>query len=158
MTVLRMNTTDIHASPRLWNESAQSRRRAGFAVPASPQIQSWARGMEVRAVRHRSVIAEKRHPLPVFSSEGIRWDVLMVALSLILLLLIGILVSDVSALYAGDDRISRLSTGIASLERSNSILRDEISRTQFVPAKTRNAESEESERIVIPSPEPKPTP
>lgn len=114
--------------------------------------------MEVRAVRHRSVIAEKKHPLPVFSAEGIRWDVLIVALSLILLLFICILASDVSALYAGGDRVNRLSTGIASLEQSNSILRDEISRMQFYPATARNAENEEPEKIVVLSPEPGPTP
>ena len=114
--------------------------------------------MEVRSVKHRSVIAEKKHPLPVFSSEGIRGDVLVIALSLVLILFIGILVSDVSALYAGGDRISRLSTGIASLEQSNSMLRDEISRTQYSPAKTRNAANREPEKIVILSPEPEPTP
>ena len=57
---------------------------------------------------------------------------------------------------AGGDRISQLSTGIASLEQSNSILRDEISRTRYYPSGTRNAEDGEPEKIVIISPEPEP--
>ena len=156
MTVLRVNTTDIHAFPRLRNTSGNYRRRGGVSVPVSPQIQSWAKGMEVRSVKHRSVITEKKHPLPVFSSDGIRWDVLVISLSLILVLFVSILVSDMSALYAGGDRISQLSTGIASLEQSNSILRDEISRTRYYPSGTRNAEDGEPEKIVIISPEPEP--
>ena len=47
-----------------------------------------------------SVISEKRIALPVFSARGIRWDVLLVAFSLLLLLFLGILFSDMGALYA----------------------------------------------------------
>ena len=154
MTVLRVNTTDIHAGPRPQNGYAGVRGRGGFADPASPQIQSWARGMEIRSVKQRHVIAEKKHPLPVFSTEGIRWDVLIIAFSLILLLFAGILVSDVSALYAGRSRISRLSTGIASLEQSNILLREELSREKAARTFIRKAGNEEPERVVILSPAP----
>ena len=154
MTVLRVDTTDIHAGPRPQNSYAGIRGRGGFADPASPQIQSWARGMEIRSVKRRHVIAEKKHPLPVFSSEGIRWDMLIIAFSLILLLFAGILVSDVSALYAGSSRISGLSTGIASLEQSNIQLREELSREQAARTFVRKTEDEGPGRIVILSPAP----
>ena len=154
MTVLRVNTTDIHAGPRPQNGYAGVHGRGGFADPASPQIQSWARGMEIRSVKQHHVIAEKKHPLPVFSSEGIRWDVLVIAVSLILLLFVSVLAIDVNALYAGSGRISGLSAGIASLEQSNILLREELSRERAARTFIRKPSNEEPERVVVLSPAP----
>lgn len=124
MTVLRANISDEHALPRRRN--AFFGPRGSFSVPVSPQTQSWTKSLEINAGKRRSVIAEKKTPMRPFSSEGIRWDVLVVLLALALLLFICILVSDVSALCSGGYRIGRLSDGIASLEESNSALREKL--------------------------------
>ena len=116
MTVLRMNPTEEYAAPRRGNTFADSGRRGAWSYPASGQVQNWARGMELSSGRRRGVINEKKSSLPAFSSEGIRWDVLTVALALVLLLLTGILAADVGALFAGGDRIGKLSDRIESLE------------------------------------------
>lgn len=118
MSVLRMHPAD---------EYAVSGRRINPEVPQSPQTLSWANGGRGRNAGRHDVIAEKKQPLPALSAEGIRWDVLAVTLTLVVAVLLFILISDVSALFAGNDRIGRLSAGIASLESSNSILREEIS-------------------------------
>ena len=124
-----------------------SRRRRGYSVFLSRQAGT------VPAAR-RDVIAEKKAPLPAFSPEGIRWDVLVIVLSLAALLFLGILIADVSALYTGGTRIGKLSTGITSLEASNGLLREEISRASVQSFELRSAENEEPERIVVLSPAP----
>ena len=109
------------------DEYAAAGRRKNPDDPQSPQTMSWANGGRSRSAGRHDVIAEKKQPLPVLSAEGIRRDVLTVTLTLVAAALLFILISDVNALFAGNDRISRLSAGIASLESSNSILREEIS-------------------------------
>lgn len=143
MSVLRMDPPD---------EYAVSGRRKQTEDPLSPQIQSWANGIEHRNVKRHNVIPEKKLPLPAVSAEGIRWDVLAVTLTLIVAAFLIVLISDVSALSAGNDRIGRLSAGIASLESSNSILREEISwaRTDL----SANQKEGDPVRTVILSPAP----
>lgn len=156
MTVLRMNPTEEYAAPRRGNTFADSGRRGAWSYPASGQVQNWARGMELSSGRRRGVINEKKSSLPAFSSEGIRWDVLTVALALVLLLLTGILAADVGALFAGGDRIGKLSDRIESLEGSNSILRAELSAALNHPVLRNKAESAEplNETLVVLSPAP----
>ena len=112
--------------------------------------------MEISCGRQRGVIAEKRSSLPAFSAKGIRWDVLTVALSLILLLFVCILAADVEALFAGGNRIGKLSAGIRSLEGSNSILREELSVALNHPVLRNKSESGEplNETVVVLSPAP----
>lgn len=106
---------------------ADPRRQNSRPVAASCQMQDWTRQMEISSTGRREVISERRTALPVFSSKGIRWDVLTAALLLLFLLFTGILLSDMGALYAGGERIGRLSSGITSLEDTNSQLRQELS-------------------------------
>ena len=108
---------------------------------ASPQVQSWARGLEIHTGRQRRVISEQRTTLPLFSARGVRWDVLIVALTLIALLFLGILCADLGALFSGGDRIGKLSDGIASLESSNSLLREQLSLAMLHPVLLSKAES-----------------
>ena len=109
--------------------------------------------MEISSTRRRNVISERRTALPVFSAKGIRWDALTAALLLILLLFIGILLAEMGALYAGGDRIGKLSAGITSLEDSNSVLRQELNRAMNHPVLLSSTESmiQINETIVIPS-------
>ncbi len=143
MSVLRMDPPDEYAVPI---------RRKKADVPVSPQTQSWARGNGRRSIKRNDVIPEKRLPLPAVSAEGIRWDVLIISLSLIALLFLGVLCADIGALFSGGDRIGKLTAGIASLENSNSILREELSWARA----DLSAGLKESEpaRIVILSPTP----
>ena len=156
MTVLRVNPTEEYAAPRRGNTFADPARRGAWAYPASGQVQNWTRGMENSRGRRRGVIDEKRSSLPVFSAEGIRWDVLVIALSLVLLLFVCILAADVEAVFAGGDRIGRLSAGIESLEGSNSMLRQELSAALNHPVLRNKAADTETlnERIVVLSPAP----
>lgn len=155
MTVLRMNTTENSAYPRCPHPFGIPGQRGGLVVPVSPQTRTWTRETRNRGKR-RSVIAEKTQPLPMFSSEGIRWDVLAVALTLIVALLLAILVSDVDALNAHGSRIGELNAGIASLEINNSSLREAISGAQYLAGTYRlsKAEDGEPERVVVLSPAP----
>ena len=109
--------------------------------------------MEVSTTGRREVIAERRTALPVFSARGIRWDVLMTALLLLFLLFAGILLSDMGALYAGGERIGRLSNGITSLEDTNSQLRQKLSLAVNYPAQRSTTESitEINETVIIQS-------
>ena len=156
MTVLRVNPTEEYAAPRRGYGFAGYSRQGAQSVPASRQVQSWTRGMEAAASGWRNVIDEKRQSLPRFSAEGIRWDVLVVALSLVLVLFVSILAADVGELFAGGERIGRLSDGIRSLEGSNSILRAELSVALNHPVLRSKAEGAETvnETIVVLSPAP----
>ena len=153
MTVLRIKSSDGYVSSRLGGAVADPRRQSAWTVPASRQIQDWTRGMEISSTRRRNVISERRTALPVFSAKGIRWDALTAALLLILLLFAGILLADMGALYAGGERIGKLSAGITSLEDSNSVLRQELNRAMNHPVLLSSTESmiQINETIVIPS-------
>ena len=146
MTVLRISS-DEYAYPRRRNDFAGVRRRGGISA-------FYYQPVRRDTVLKRRVIAEKKHPLPAFSGEGIRWDVLVVTLTLALLLILCVLGSDLEALINGGKRIGKLNAGIASLEESNGLLRDQISRTASQSFAIRRADSEETERIVILSPAP----
>ena len=149
MTVLRVNTTDEHVFPRQRNASPASGGR-GYC----PAAQGWARGLERRSARQRDVIPEKRRPLPAFSREGIRRDFLTVALSLILILFLCILATDLSAMFTGGTRIGRLSVGISSLEESNSLLRQELSRAESRAFSARRSDAEPGRTVILsPAPE-----
>ena len=156
MTVLRMNTTENSAYPRCPHPFGIPGQREGFAVPASPQTRTWTRDVRPGRGRRRSVIAEKTQPLPMFSAEGIRWDVLIVALTLVLALFLAILAADVDALFAHGGRIGELNAGIASLETNNSSLREALSGAQYLAGTYRlsKAEDGEPERVVVLSPAP----
>ena len=106
------------------------------------------------SVLKRCVIAEKKHPLPAFSSEGIRLDVLVITLALALLLFVCVLSADLEAVVRGGKQIGKLNAGIAMLEADNSYLREQISRTASQSFPVRKAADEEPERIVILSPAP----
>ena len=102
------------------------------------------------------MIAEKTQPLPMFSAEGIRWDVLAIALTLVLALFITVLAADVDALFAHGGRIGELNAGIASLETNNSSLREALAGAHSLAGSYRisKAEDGEPERIVVLSPAP----
>ena len=51
--------------------------------------------------RRRRVIAEMRQPMRPISAEGVRWDVLVISLGLVLLLILGVMFSEAEALLAG---------------------------------------------------------
>ena len=134
MTVLRMNSSDRYASSRPGGAFADPRRQNPWAIPAARQVQDWTRGLEINTSRRHEVIAEKRIALPVFSAKGIRWDALLTALMLLLLLFLGVLLADMQAISAGGARIGKLSAGIEALETSNTQLRQELSFAMNRPA------------------------
>ena len=148
MTVLRVNATDEHVFPRQRSASAAFGGR-GYC----PAAQGWARNMEHRCARRREVIPEKRRPLPPLSSEGIRRDVIIVILSLLLVLFLCVITADISAVLSGSSRIGRLSVGISSLEENNSLLRQELSRAGN-NVYTSRLSGTEPKRIVVLSPVP----
>ena len=151
MTVLRVNSSDRYASPRPGGLFADSGRQSPRPVPVSCQMQDWTRRMEISSTDRHAVISEKRTALPVFSAKGIRWDVLTAFLLLLFLLFAGILLSDMGALYAGGERIGRLSSGIISLEDTNSQLRQVLSAALNHPALLSKSESmnEVNETLIV---------
>ena len=92
----------------------------------------------------------------MFSARGIRRDVLAVALTLIAVLFLAVLASDMHALFAHGDRIGELNAGIASLEANNSSLREAISGAEYLAGTYRltGADEGEPERVVVLSPAP----
>lgn len=124
-----------------------SRRRQPHAY-ASPQLQSWARGLEISSSRRHEVIA-KGSALP-------RRGMPTVFLSLLLALLLVVLIADISAVRTGGENIRKLTAGIESLESSNALLRSELSVAMNHPVLRRKAEEAKAanERLVILSAEP----
>ena len=108
--------------------------------------------------RRRRVIAEMRQPMRPISAEGVRWDVLVISLGLVLLLILGVLFSDAEALLAGGDRIGSLQAGIESLEGTNSLLRERLDLARRHPVLLQKAAEQNAlpERIVTLSPAPEP--
>ena len=154
MTVLRMNTTENSAYPRCPHPFGIPGQRGGLVVPVSPQTRTWTRETRGRG-KQRSVIAEKTHPLPMFSAEGIRQNMPAVVLVLVLVLFLAVLVSDVNALFDHGSRIGELNAGIASLETNNSSLREAISGAEYLAGTYRISKAgEEPERVVVLSPAP----
>ena len=92
-----------------------------------------------------SVIPERKKPLPAFSGEGIRWDVWVTVLSLVLVLALCVLCIDIGALESGSRRIGKLTSGISSLEQRNSFLREEISDALSDPLLVFTAAKQETE-------------
>ena len=122
----------------------------GRQYAASRQVQYWTRNMQPRSGSRRDVISRRPSFLPAFSSKGVRWDALVVIVSLLLVLLTGILLSDIGAIRAGGDRIGYLSAGIVSLEGSNNMLQSELSMAMRHPVlQRRNELSEAGEDTVI---------
>ncbi len=109
----------------------------------SPQVQSWARGLEISSARRHEVVT-KDADLP-------RRELPTVLLSLLLALFLLVLILDVNAIHTGGENIDRLNAGIASLESSNALLRSELTAAMNHPVLRRKAEEAEpgSERIVI---------
>lgn len=125
-----------------------SARRKRGAVSPSRQVQDWTRGLQGGS-GWRRVIDEKRPALPAFSVDGIRWDVLLVTLSLVLLILLGVLFSDLEALHSGGHRIAQLSAGIETLEDTNVLLRNRLSLAMSHPVLQHAAASEETKNNLL---------
>lgn len=149
MTVLRVNATAEHVFPRQRNASPAFGSRG-----CCPAARGWVRSPEFRGACRRDVIMEKRRPLPPFSREGIRRDVIIVMLSLLLVLFLCVLAADISAVMAGSSRIGRLNVSISSLEESNSLLRQELSQAGSRAFTLPETGGQESGWIVLPSPVP----
>ena len=146
MTVLRLNT-DEHVFPR--RQIANGfRRRGNYSVFLSRQVRN-------RPAARCGVIAEIKRPQRAFSAEGLRGDVKVIALTLALVLFLCVLIADVSALCAGGDRIGRLSSGIASLEQDNDLLREEISLARIRARSYERQQADgEPDTVVVLSPAP----
>ena len=135
-----------YSVPRQKGVLASRRRQA----PVSRQVQDWTRSIQPRSGSRRSVIDRKASMLPAFSREGIRWDALIIVLSLLLLVFAGILFSDLDAICSGGDRIGKLSAGIVSLEGSNAMLQEELSLAMRHPVLARmNEQAEVIEETVV---------
>ena len=150
MTVLRMPAYPEYTTPRKGSAFRARRQGAQFR-----QVQDWTRSIPARPAR-RAVIAERNPVTPSFSARSNRQDALTAVLVLLLVLFLVVIIADVSALCAGGERIGRLSSGIASLEQSNNLLREEIARAQSEPFIFQRADNGEPERVVILSPAPQP--
>ena len=120
-----MNSIQGYALPQQEGLFPVPGRQQLYSPYSSRQVQDWTRGLN-SASRNRSVITETVHALPVFSSRGIRWDVLIITLALLMMLFFSVLLSDVHALNAGGQRIGQLSEGIASLEDNNALLQAQL--------------------------------
>ena len=146
MTVLRANTADGHAYARL------------RPSPSSPQVQSWARGLEAASGRQRPVITEKWVPAPAVSARGVRRDVLAAVAAVLLAVFLVILIADVNALQSGGSEIGRLSRTIDALESGNAQLRQQVSAAMRHPVLLRKAAEESgetlNEQVVFLSPAP----
>ena len=126
-----------------------SRRQPPVSSYTACQVQDWTRGLDACSRGRRSVIMEKTEVLPVISSSGIRWDALLIALVLVLLLFFSVLCSDLSALSAGGQRIGQLSDGIASLEDSNAFLQNQLDLFLRNPVLVRNTQQTETTSLTI---------
>ena len=144
MTVLRVNATAEHVFPRQRNASPAFGSRG-----CCPAARGWVRSPEFRGACRRDVIMEKRRPLPPFSREGIRRDVIIVMLSLLLVLFLCVLAADINAVLSGSSRIGRLSVGISSLEEHNGLLRKQINRAESAAFSTRQSGSDDPGRTVL---------
>ena len=144
MTVLRLNSVAYSFSRRR-SGFAGLRRRGGYSVYQTRQTRRFP------DTQH-TVITEKSRPLSAISGEGVRWDVLVVALSLVLLLIVCILGADLEAMVNSGKRISKLNAAIISLEVDNSFLQEQISRAAAESFFLQKTGSAESEKIVFLSP------
>ena len=120
-----MNSIQGYALPQQEGLFSVPGRQQLYSPYSSRQVQDWTRGLNSTS-RNRSVVTETVHALPVFSSRGIRWDVLLVTLALVMILFFGVLFSDLQALNAGGQRIGQLSEGIACLEDNNALLQAQL--------------------------------
>ena len=144
MAVRRVNSIQAYTLPQQEGMFPVVRRQPPAGSYTACQVQDWTRGLSACSRGRRSVIMEKAQVLPVISSSGIRWDALLVALALVLLLFFSILFSDLSALSAGGRRVGQLSDGIASLEDSNAFLQSQLDiflRNPVLDRNTRQAET-----------------
>ena len=146
MTVLRLNSEEYSFSRRR-SGFAGLRRRGGYSVYQTRQPRRFP-------ASHHTVIAEKSRPLPAFSGEGVRWDALVITLSLVLLLIVCVLGADLEAVVSGGKRINKLNAGIVSLEADNSYLREQISRTAAGSFFLQRTGDTETEHVVVLSPAP----
>ncbi|MCR5566025.1 MAG: hypothetical protein K6F61_04175 [Clostridiales bacterium] len=144
MTVLRVNAINEHVFPRQRNASQAFSGRGYY-----PAARGWSRDPEFRGARRHDVIMEKRRPLPPFSREGIRRDVIIVTLSLLLVLFLCVLTADINAVLSGNSRVGRLSVGISSLEEHNGLLRRQITRAESMAFTTPQSGSEDPGRTVL---------
>ena len=78
-----MNTIRGYAPPRQEGIFPAAGRQQASSC-ASLQVQDWTRGLDAGSRNRNSVITETIHALPVLSSSGIRWDVLLITLILLL--------------------------------------------------------------------------
>ena len=120
-----MNSIQGYALPQQEGLFSVPGRQQLYSPYSSRQVQDWTRGLNAGS-RNRGVVTETVHTLPVLSSRGIRRDVLLITLALVMILFFGVLFSDLQALNAGGQRIGQLSEGIASLEDNNALLQAQL--------------------------------
>lgn len=87
------------------------------------------RGRTNGAVFH-DVVNENRGKLQMISREGIRADIVLVALILALAIFAAVLFSDLASISSGSRNIGQLQHTIGSLEDTNSRLRTQVSYYQ----------------------------
>ncbi len=127
MAVRRMNTIQGYALPQQEGLFPVPGRQPSGNPYASLQVQDWTKGLDYESRKYNSVVTETARTLPVFSSRGIRRDVLLITLTLVLVLFFSVLFSDLAALNAGGQRIGQLSAGITTLENHNALLQEQLS-------------------------------
>lgn len=122
-----MNTIQGYALPQQEGLFPVPGRQPSGNSYASLQVQDWTKGLDYESRKYNSVVTETARTLPVFSSRGIRRDVLLITLTLVLVLFFSVLFSDLAALNAGGQRIGQLSAGITTLENHNALLQEQLS-------------------------------
>lgn len=104
------------------------RLRAGgfsFQNPAPYQFRGRTNG-----TAFRGVVQENKGKLQMISREGIRADLVLVALVLAVIIFSAVLFSDLASISSGSDSIGELQRTIGSLEDTNSRLRTQVSYYQ----------------------------
>ena len=104
-----------------------------------------------RQYQNRTAAPRKRYNAagrvsrPAFSLRTLRLDTRTVVLALLLVLLAGILIADISDVRAVSDRIWKLNAGIESLKDSNISLQEAISLRMTHPVLVRMSEEAAAE-------------
>ena len=143
MTVLQIRPSDEVAHSRPGPFFSGSGRQIPHC--SYRQVQDWTEKLNTGADRQRPVITE-RSSRP---GRNLRRDLPMMILVTALALFLAILLSDISTVSAVSAETRQLTSTIASLENSNSMLRSELSIALSHPVLRSQAEAETGTLVLL---------
>ena len=143
MTVLQIRPSDevAHSRPGPFFPGS------GRQIPhcSYRQVQDWTEKLNTGADRQRPVITERS----IRPGRNLRRDLPMMILVTALALFLAILLSDISTVSAVSAETRQLTSTIASLENSNSMLRSELSIALSHPVLRSQAEAETGTLVLL---------